>query len=111
VDNWRDAGTIYQVTVGGAQNGFQAALEAGVQRLIHTNSVAVLGGILPHMRKGKDELRFSAIRSTSEAVQDSYDWYKQTGYLVFFDEASHWVQHDEAKRVNLLLLEFLGNSF
>jgi pimeloyl-ACP methyl ester carboxylesterase len=29
------------------------------------------------------------------------------GQLVFFDQATHWVQHDEAEAVNQLLLDFL----
>ena len=32
------------------------------------------------------------------------------GRLVFLEEASHWVQHEEAAAVNRLLLEFLGES-
>ena len=31
------------------------------------------------------------------------------GELVFFENASHWVQHDEAERVTALLLDFLTN--
>lgn len=31
----------------------------------------------------------------------------ERGKLVLFEEASHWVQHEEAQRVNALLLEFL----
>jgi pimeloyl-ACP methyl ester carboxylesterase len=29
------------------------------------------------------------------------------GELVFFEEATHWVQHDEPERVVRLLLDFL----
>lgn len=29
------------------------------------------------------------------------------GKLVFFEEATHWVQHDEAEKVNEHLLDFL----
>jgi dihydroflavonol-4-reductase len=43
VDYWRDSSQMYKVTVGGAANVFQAALDAGVQRLVHTSSVAALG--------------------------------------------------------------------
>ena len=32
------------------------------------------------------------------------------GRLVFLEEASHWVQHEEPAAVNRLLLEFLGES-
>jgi epoxide hydrolase 4 len=32
------------------------------------------------------------------------------GKLVFFEDATHWVQHDEAEQVNTQLLEFLGMS-
>ncbi|GAB4419258.1 MAG: alpha/beta hydrolase [Anaerolineales bacterium] len=33
--------------------------------------------------------------------------YCEDGRLVLFEDASHWVQHDEAENVNLYLLEFL----
>lgn len=33
--------------------------------------------------------------------------YCQDGKLVLFEDATHWVQHDEAEEVNQLLLEFL----
>ncbi|MCC7446811.1 MAG: alpha/beta hydrolase [Anaerolineae bacterium] len=32
------------------------------------------------------------------------------GQLIFIEEATHWVQHDEPDRVNRLLLEFFGSS-
>src|SRR5690606_10674709 len=32
------------------------------------------------------------------------------GRLVFLEEASHWVQHEEPDTVNRLLLEFLGDD-
>jgi epoxide hydrolase 4 len=32
------------------------------------------------------------------------------GKLMFFDDATHWVQHDEAEKVNKELLEFLAKS-
>ncbi|MBV8383476.1 MAG: hypothetical protein JOZ63_12780, partial [Planctomycetaceae bacterium] len=31
-----------------------------------------------------------------------------SGRLEFFEEATHWVQHEESERVNRLLLHFLG---
>ena len=34
----------------------------------------------------------------------------EDGRLVMIEEASHWVQHEEAERVNGLLLEFLGKG-
>jgi len=34
--------------------------------------------------------------------------YCEDGKLVFFEEATHWVQHDEAEAVNQLLMEFLS---
>ena len=34
--------------------------------------------------------------------------YCNEGSLVLFEEATHWVQHDEAKAVNQLLVEFLS---
>jgi pimeloyl-ACP methyl ester carboxylesterase len=34
--------------------------------------------------------------------------YCDNGKLVFFEDATHWVQHDEAEAVNQLLLEFLS---
>ena len=33
--------------------------------------------------------------------------YCEHGRLVFFEDATHWVQHDEAEAVNQLLIEFL----
>jgi pimeloyl-ACP methyl ester carboxylesterase len=41
-----------------------------------------------------------------EMAQPSIDLCDR-GQLIFFDEASHWVQHDEAEKVNQHLLEFL----
>jgi len=41
-----------------------------------------------------------------EMAQPSVDLC-QNGRLVFFEHATHWVQHDEAEAVNLLLLDFL----
>jgi pimeloyl-ACP methyl ester carboxylesterase len=32
------------------------------------------------------------------------------GQLVFIEEATHWVQHEEPDRVNHLILEFLQNE-
>ena len=32
------------------------------------------------------------------------------GKLAFFEDATHWVQHDEAETVNQLLIEFLSNK-
>jgi pimeloyl-ACP methyl ester carboxylesterase len=32
------------------------------------------------------------------------------GKLIFIEEASHWVQHEEPERVNELLLTFLNND-
>jgi dihydroflavonol-4-reductase len=43
VDYWRDSSRMYKVTVEGAGNVFQAALDAGVQRVVHTSSVSALG--------------------------------------------------------------------
>ena len=34
--------------------------------------------------------------------------YCDDGKLVLFEDATHWVQHDEAEAVNQLLLEFLS---
>jgi epoxide hydrolase 4 len=33
--------------------------------------------------------------------------YCSNGKLVFFEDATHWVQHDEAENVNQLLVKFL----
>ncbi len=41
-----------------------------------------------------------------EMAQPSIDLCDQ-GKLVFIEEASHWVQHEEPDRVNQLLLAFL----
>ena len=42
-DYWRGPDGMYPVTVGGTRNVVRAALEAGVQRLVYTSSVAALG--------------------------------------------------------------------
>ena len=36
--------------------------------------------------------------------------YCDDGKLVLFEEATHWVQHDETEAVNQLLLEFLSKK-
>jgi pimeloyl-ACP methyl ester carboxylesterase len=41
-------------------------------------------------------------------AQPSIDLCDQ-GRLVFLEEASHWVQHEEPAQVNRLLLEFFGD--
>jgi pimeloyl-ACP methyl ester carboxylesterase len=35
--------------------------------------------------------------------------YCDDGRLIFFEDATHWVQHDEAEEVNRLLIEFFKN--
>lgn len=47
------------------------------------------------------------IALSREMAQQSIDLCEQ-GELVFFENATHWVQHDEAERVTQLLLDFLG---
>ena len=44
-----------------------------------------------------------------EMAQPSID-YCEDGRLVFLEEATHWVQHDEPERVNTLLTEFLSRG-
>jgi pimeloyl-ACP methyl ester carboxylesterase len=36
--------------------------------------------------------------------------YCDNGRLVYFEDATHWVQHDEAENVNQLLVEFLAET-
>ncbi|GAB2957571.1 alpha/beta hydrolase [Hymenobacter coalescens] len=36
--------------------------------------------------------------------------YCDQGWLTYFDKATHWVHHEEAERVNELLLEFLADA-
>jgi len=43
VDYWRRPNRMYPVTVGGTRNVLQAALDARVQRVVYTSSVAALG--------------------------------------------------------------------
>lgn len=45
----------------------------------------------------------------SEMAQDSLK-YCDDGKLIYFDEATHWIQHDEPDRVNQLMLEFFKNG-
>ena len=42
-------------------------------------------------------------------AQQSID-YCADGQLVFIEEATHWVQHEEAQQVNKLLSAFLQDS-
>ena len=44
-----------------------------------------------------------------EMAQPSIDFCDK-GRLVFFEEATHWVQHEEADKVNRLLIEFLNEK-
>jgi pimeloyl-ACP methyl ester carboxylesterase len=48
------------------------------------------------------------IALTKELAQPSIDLC-ENGRLVFFPNATHWVQHDEAEAVNQHLIEFLGS--
>ena len=43
IEGQGDADRLYRVNVGGTANVVNAALEAGVQRLVHTSSIAALG--------------------------------------------------------------------
>ena len=43
-----------------------------------------------------------------EMAQDSLR-YCDSAELTYFPDATHWVQHEEAERVNQLLLEFFQN--
>lgn len=43
IEGGTDADTLYHVNVGGTANVVNAALEANVQRLVHTSSIAALG--------------------------------------------------------------------
>jgi pimeloyl-ACP methyl ester carboxylesterase len=35
--------------------------------------------------------------------------YCEQGQLVYFDEATHWIHHEEPDRVNRLMVEFFKN--
>ncbi|MBU0510412.1 MAG: SDR family oxidoreductase [Chloroflexi bacterium] len=57
VSYWRDSNLMYDVTVGGTRNVLQAAMAAGVQRVVYTSSVAALGvpeqpAWMVHLSKG-----------------------------------------------------------
>ncbi|HAJ36721.1 MAG TPA: alpha/beta hydrolase [Chloroflexi bacterium] len=67
---------------------------------------AELGRIRPPtlMIWGANDIALS--RSMAQPSIDLCD----DGRLVFLEEASHWVQHEEPETVNRLLLEFLGAS-
>jgi pimeloyl-ACP methyl ester carboxylesterase len=47
--------------------------------------------------------------SGRELAQPSIDLCDE-GRLAFIEEATHWVQHEEAERVNELIGEFLGEK-
>jgi pimeloyl-ACP methyl ester carboxylesterase len=49
---------------------------------------------------GKDKYTLSRLADASRALC-------RRGNLTIFPSATHWVQHDEAERVNMILLEFL----
>jgi dihydroflavonol-4-reductase len=51
VDYWREPDGMFAVTVGGTRNVLSAALEAGVERLVYTSSVASLG--VPEVKPAK----------------------------------------------------------
>jgi pimeloyl-ACP methyl ester carboxylesterase len=47
------------------------------------------------------------IAMISEMADDSMAYCKQ-GKLIKFPEASHWIQHEEAEKVNALIDEFIA---
>ncbi len=49
---------------------------------------------------GRDKFAVMRLADASRALC-------RRGNLTVFPQATHWVQHDEAKRVNMILLEFL----
>ena len=68
----KDPAQFYNVNIGGARNVLEAAAEAGVERIVHTSTWAIIG------RPIEDEL---ATEGTLPSHEDLTGYYRQTKYL------------------------------
>lgn len=68
----KDPAQFYNVNIGGARNVLEAAAEAGVERIVHTSTWAIIG------RPIEDEL---ATEGTRPSHEDLTGYYRQTKYL------------------------------
>jgi dihydroflavonol-4-reductase len=67
----RDVRPIYQVNVQGTRNVFDAARSQGVERVVHTSSIAALG-VEPGTRKSTEETVFNQHRNANDYVLSKY---------------------------------------
>ena len=89
-----------------AQPGALTAMINWYRAVLRDRSSAAAGLRIPMpvlMLWGKKDVALSA-----EMAQCSIELCDQ-GKLVYFENATHWVQHDEAEAINRSLIEFLGN--
>jgi len=73
--NGSDAGALFKVNVEGTANVVNAALEAGVRKMVHVSSVAALGRIR------KDEMIDESMQWTEETSNSKYGQSKYLGEL------------------------------
>ncbi|MGD8750255.1 MAG: alpha/beta hydrolase [Anaerolineales bacterium] len=82
-------------------NWYRSAVRSNLKTLFTTPSLPPRIQAPTLVIWGKQDIALS-----HDMAQPSVDLCSD-GRLVFFEEASHWVQHDEADKVNALLLDFL----
>jgi pimeloyl-ACP methyl ester carboxylesterase len=86
----------------GMINWYRAIVRRSVKNFFQRKSISARRVTLPVlMLWGKRDVALS-----HEMVQPSIDLC-DNGKAIFFDKATHWVQHDEADEVNKQLIEFL----
>ena len=67
----RDVRPIYEVNVQGTRNVLDAARRGGVERVVHTSSIAALG-VEPGTRKSTESTEFNQHRNASDYVLSKY---------------------------------------
>ena len=85
-------------------NWYRAMIRAGFRQAFQSSPALPSIAVPTLMLWGKQDVALGA-----EMAQPSIDLCAE-GSLVFFENATHWVQHDEAAAVTKLLLEFFSSS-
>jgi pimeloyl-ACP methyl ester carboxylesterase len=83
-------------------NWYRAAVRRGLKSAFSKKRPARRVHVPTLMLWGKRDIALS-----SEMAQPSIDLCDE-GKLIFFDKATHWVQHDASAEVNKKLIEFMS---